>query len=865
MILKNWSIKAKLIFISALSSSIALLVFSFLLFFYEMKFVKEDLIHNLQIQAEIITENSLAALAFMDDNAVQKTLGTLKYNPDIMYAGMYDAQQQLLGSYRHNNHPDEFILSNDELVTAPRLYESNHFVQIIQPVYLNDELLGHLVLQATFDSFNKKLQNYFFIILGVFVTTLLLALYLSSQLQRIVSRPIINLVNFIHDVTESKKYNLQANKESNDEFGDLIDAFNEMLVQLNLSFQKRDEAQQALSHNLTHLEDIVSAQTLDLQKSLEVADAANRSKSDFLANMSHEIRTPMNAIIGMTYLVQRTNLNDNQRNHIDKIGVAAQALLSIINDILDFSKIEAGKLALENTVFSLDNLLSDSLDILKIKAEQKNVPLFCVVSPDTPRQLLGDSLRLGQILVNLISNAVKFTSQGEVVLTVTSKNSANHIVELCFSIRDTGIGMTDEQINSLFQPFSQADSSITRQYGGSGLGLTICKQLATLMGGEISVNSVYGTGSTFTFTVTLAQAAFNQVAQIVEKLPIQNYHAQQILLVDDNEINQEIAYELLTSMGLQVQVANNGKEGLTRALAEPFDLILMDIQMPIMDGLTATRLIRLEKSLDDLPIVAMTAHAMQGDKEKSLAAGMNDHLTKPIEVEKLVAMLNRWLKMDSTIIQKPVLVPKNPSQNSLPNTLPPFDLVQALKFSNQNATLLHELLLNFRSRYADSGKQLAQWIDSNDCTQAAQLAHSLKGVAGTLGASELRTAMEALEIALSNNQLQDLNQLLQNATIALTAAIEAAMTLPLLPERPKETVKNLNPDEFQLILNQFNIALKSNNFNATEIFNDLKRYLLDLGLHQETAALSHWLNELDFQQASVILARIHEFLKTKNN
>jgi len=234
-------------------------------------------------------------------------------------------------------------------------------------------------------------------------------------------------------------------------------------------------------------------------------------------------------------------------------------------------------------------------------------------------------------------------------------------------------------------------------------------------------------------------------------------------------------------------------------------------------------------------------------------------------VEKLVAMLNRWLKIDSTIIQKPVLVPKNSSQNSLPNTLPPFDLVQALKFSNQNATLLHELLLNFRSRYADSGKQLAQWIDSNDCTQAAQLAHSLKGVAGTLGASELRTAMEALEIALSNNQLQDLNQLLQNATIALTAAIEAAMTLPLLPERPKETVKNLNPDEFQLILNQFNIALKSNNFNATEIFNDLKRYLLDLGLHQETAALSHWLNELDFQQASVILARIHEFLKTKNN
>ena len=862
MTLKNWSIKAKLIFISALSSSIALLVFSSLLFFYEMKFVKEDLIHNLQIQAEIITENSLAALAFTDNNAIQKNLGTLKYNPDIMYAGLYDVNQQLLGSYRHPNNPDELVLSSKELIAAPLLHESNYFVQIIQPVYLNDELLGHLVLRANFSSLDKKLKNYLVIIFGVFLATLLLEVYLSSKLQRIVSRPIINLVAFIHDVTESKKYNLHAKKESNDEFGDLIDAFNKMLVQLNLSFQKRDEAEHALSHNLIHLKDIVSEQTLDLQKLLEVADAANHSKSDFLANMSHEIRTPMNAIMGMTYLVQRTNLNDNQRKYIDKIGVAAQALLYIINDILDFSKIEAGKLALENTVFSLDDVLFDSLDILKIKAEQKNVPLSYLIPPDTPRQFLGDSLRLRQILVNLISNAVKFTSQGEVVLTVGSKNNANNIVELCFSICDTGIGMTEEQINNLFQPFSQADSSITRQYGGSGLGLTICKQLATLMGGEIGVTSVYGVGSTFTFTVSLKRA-LNQAAPIVENLPIKNYYAQRILLVEDNEINQEIAFELLTSMGLQVQVANNGEEGVTRALAEPFDLILMDIQMPIMDGLTATRLIRLEKSLGDLPIVAMTAHAMQGDREKSLAAGMNDHLTKPIEVEKLVATLNRWLKIDSILIQKPVTVRENLPQNLLPSTLPPFDLVLALKYSNQNATLLHQLLLSFRSRYANAGKQFAQWIEIKDYAQASQLAHSLKGVAATLGANKLRAAMSALESALLNNQLLDFDQLLHNATAALTATIEAAMTLPLLPEQPDNIVNNLNSDEFQQVLNQFHTALKSNNFDAVEIFNDLKQHFLDLGLHQETEALSHWLEELNFQQALQVLARIHEFLKTE--
>ncbi|MEI7795588.1 MAG: ATP-binding protein, partial [Methylococcaceae bacterium] len=549
--------------------------------------------------------------------------------------------------------------------------------------------------------------------------------------------------------------------------------------------------------------------------------------------------------------------------YIDKIGGATQTLLMIINDILDFSKIEAGKLELEYTKFSLDNMLSDSLDMLRIKADQKDLPLSFVVSPDTPRQLIGDSLRLGQILVNLINNAVKFTKQGEVVMTVSSKNREDNIVEFCFSIRDTGIGMTEEQIQRLFQPFSQADSSTTRQYGGSGLGLTICKQLATLMGGEINIDSVYGVGSTFTFTVPLILAD-SQIAPPPKKIPINylnlNYHGQRILLVEDNEINQQIALELLTSMNLQVQIANNGEEGMEQALAKTFDFVLMDIQMPIMDGLTATKRIRLEKSVDELPIVAMTAHAMQGDREKSLAAGMNDHLTKPIELDKLVAMLNRWLKIDPLVISDPVTVHENAHPNLLPSTLPPFDLVQALKFSNQNATLLHQLLLSFRNHYADAAKQLAQWIDTENYTQATLLAHSLKGVAGTLGANDLKVAMDALERALINLQFVDLNQLVHTSTVALTAAIEAAMTLPLLPEPPTETVKNLNPDEFQNELRRFDTALKINNFDALEIFDQLKPHFLNLGLHQETSALSHWLDELDFQQAAIILARIHEFL-----
>ena len=865
MILRNYSIAIKLILITALSSSIALLAFSLILFFYETTFVKQDLINNLQTQVDIITENSLGSLAFMDASNARKTLNALKHNPDILYAGLYDNQQQLLEAYQNNFYPEETILIDGELKLAPHIYETKHFIQIVQPVILNNERLGYLILRASFISLDKKLHDYLIIIFMTFCVTLLAALYLASHLQHIVSRPIIRLADFIHYVTESKSYDVAAIKESNDEFGKLVDAFNNMLTQLNYNFQKRDEAEKALSHHLNHLKEIVNEQTLDLQKALDVADAANRSKSDFLANMSHEIRTPMNAIVGMTHLAQRTNLDDKQRNYLEKIDTATQMLLTIINDILDFSKIEAGKLFLENTVFSLDNVLTHLLDMVKIRADQKNIGLSFFVSPDVPRQLVGDSLRLGQILINLISNAVKFTEKGEVAMTVESKNKSENSVALCFTIRDTGIGMTAEQIEGLFQPFSQADTSTTRKYGGTGLGLTICKQLAELMTGEIHVTSILGSGSTFTFELTLDLAANQPIdAKKSDNIYTFNplYHSQRILLVEDNEINQQVAVELLTSMNLYVIVANNGKEGLEQAMTKAFDLILMDIQMPIMDGLTATRLIRAEPQLADLPIIAMTAHAMEGDREKSLAAGMNDHLTKPIEIERLIVMLNRWLKIDPKSLaiysQTPTNTPKVLSL--LPVNLPPFDLSQALIFSNHNPQLLHQLLLSFRNRYADIANQLTHWINTQDFTQAEHLAHAIKGVAGTLAAGELRNAANELETALYNNQVDDLDRLLHNLTTALAEAIGAAMTLPSLPEQKNDNVENLKTSELLNLLNQFQFALKSNHFNALEIFNRLKPQLLCLGFHQEAAKLTNALEQLDFQQALPVLTQIQELL-----
>ncbi|MDD5755448.1 MAG: ATP-binding protein, partial [Methylococcales bacterium] len=805
-----------------------------------------------------------------------KTLSALKFNPDILYAGLCNTQQQILGTYRQENYLDKPTFQNNELKQVPHLQQTKNFVQITHPVYLNGELLGYLVLNANFSSLDKKLHEYVIIILTAFLITLMMALYLSSYLQRIVLSPIVHFADFIHQVAKSKIYSVQAAKESDDEIGHLVDAFNDMMAELNLSFQKRSEVEQTLSHHLNHLQEIVDEQTLDLQHSVKIADAANRSKSEFLANMSHEIRTPMNAIMGMTYLVQRTELTNQQRNYVDKINAATQALLNIINDILDFSKIEAGKLTLENTAFSLDKMLANLLDLLKIKAEQKNIQLSFVVSPNTPRQLLGDALRLGQILINLISNAVKFTEQGGVILYVESEAVLENMVELHFSVKDTGIGMTDEHIEKLFQPFAQADNSITRQYGGTGLGLTICRQLAQLMGGEISVSSVLGVGSTFTFKIPLAlacplttcQFTTCQLAQVNgdnvtydELLPNYNYTTQRILLVEDNEINQQVAMELLTSMGLHVDLANNGKEGVARALAEPFDLILMDIQMPVMDGLTATQHIRAVESLANLPIVAMTAHAMQGDRDKSLAAGMNDHITKPIELEKLITTLNRWLKMDSyKLSTAAATLPDDLQFNLLPITLPPFDLVQALKFSNQSAALLHRLLLNFRSHYANSANELTYLIDMQDFTSAGQLIHSLKGVAGTLAANELGYAASELEIALYTQQIEDLTPLLRNLTKTLTTAIEAAMTLPLLPEQNNNLGEKLDTGVLQKLLKQLHAALASNHFNATEIFDQLKPHLLSLNLHKEVAMLTNHLEQLDFQQALPVLVHIHELL-----
>ncbi|MDR1607896.1 MAG: PAS domain-containing protein [Deltaproteobacteria bacterium] len=394
----------------------------------------------------------------------------------------------------------------------------------------------------------------------------------------------------------------------------------------------------------------IKEQERELKLSRDLAEESARAKSEFLANMSHEIRTPMNAIIGLTHLVLETELDEQQADYIKRAEMAAQALLRIINDILDFSKIEAGKLEMEETAFQLVDCLNAVLSILEVKAVEKGLTFKIIVDQEVPSYYLGDPVRLSQILNNLVSNAIKFTSEGSITVNVALKSLTEEEAFLLFKVIDTGIGLSEEQLKTLFTAFTQADTSITRRYGGTGLGLTISKRLVEMMGGQIWCESILGVGSQFSFTTRLK--LFKGIEPQEEKVKtlglvsegLESVKGAKILLTEDNEVNQLVASRILAKAGFEVKIANNGLEAVSMVRAEPFDLVLMDIQMPEMDGLTATKTIRAIPGFERIPIVAMTAHAMSGDRELSLAAGMNDHISKPINIQELYQALIKWTR-----------------------------------------------------------------------------------------------------------------------------------------------------------------------------------------------------------------------------
>jgi two-component system sensor histidine kinase/response regulator len=499
----------------------------------------------------------------------------------------------------------------------------------------------------------------------------------------------------------------------------------------------------------------LSTDVTELQRLKEEAQAANRAKSDFLSNMSHEIRTPMNSVIGMAHLALKSATHPKQRDYLQKIYHSGQHLMGIINDILDFSKIEAGMLELETVAFDLSALLANVGSQLSEQAARRKLELVCEIWPGLEQQVSGDPLRLEQVLLNYVSNAIKFSENGKVHIRARAVEQRDNQVLVRFEVQDQGIGMTQQQIAKLFQSFHQADTSTTRRYGGTGLGLVISKQLAELMGGTVGVDSTPGVGSTFWFTarlqlsVKLLQPADGEALEPDLRASIQGAA---ILLVEDNIFSQQVGQELLEDAGATVVIANNGKEAIDLLLKEHFDCVLMDVQMPLMDGYETTRLIRADPRLSGTLVIAMTANAGRDDQARCLAAGMDEFVTKPIAPNVLFSVLSRWMSQRAgerlprvAPLTPPVSAPAPPADTGSAQL---FDMAMLAQTFGNKPEKMRKYAMMFLDSARDSLAEVDEALARGDSKRLAELGHRIKSSARAVGAmsfAELCLALERLE------------------------------------------------------------------------------------------------------------------------